>query len=324
MRKASPWLRFIYCLSFSLLVFGSIWYYQSAETPPWKQEYPASPATAATPRQPTPSRASAKKQIPFRFVAYNLKNWLTSNQNPEKSSDSKKAIIQILASTNADVIGLSEIGSVSDVREIQNLLKKAGQNLPHFHHTGGTDPIRHLALLSRFPITSTHRPDITIRGTGHSLQRGLLDTSIEINGQTVRFLGMHLKSKRTVPNYDQAELRIREAQHIRKHIDSILSKNPDTRLIAYGDFNDHIRSLSTRTLLGHHNSSLYLNPVHVTDSRGEKWTHSFNSHDTYSRIDFITVSKSLKSNIDRENSRIIDTPNWELASDHRAILVSFR
>lgn len=324
MRKSSPWLRFAYCLGFTLLLFAATWYAQLAETPPWKDQPNQAPQLTEPALRPSKTPSPGEHSTAFRFVAYNLKNWLSSSQNPDKSPESKNAIIEILAYSGADIIGLSEIGSEEDVLEVQALLKKAGRDLPYFHHTGGIDPIRHLGILSRFPITTKHKSEITINGTEHSMQRGILDAIIEIDRQPTRFIGIHLKSKRIVPHLDEAELRLREAEHVRKHIDSILTENPNTRLIAYGDFNDHIRSLSTRTILGTYRSPLYLTPVHMSDQRGEKWTYHFSSQDSYSRIDFITVSKSLKPHIDRKNSQVIDTPNWNQASDHRAIMVGFR
>jgi endonuclease/exonuclease/phosphatase family metal-dependent hydrolase len=321
MRKSSLWLRFSCCFGFTLLLFAGTWYYQHAETPPWKNSQQATQQTSP-PHRPSPPSAKQHSGT-FRFVSYNLKNWLTSSQNPEKSDVSKNAIIGILASSEADVIGLSEIGSEADVLEVRKLLKQAGNDLPYFHHTGGTDPIRHLGILSRFPITSKQQPEITISNTEHSMQRGILDVTIEINGQPTRFIGLHLKSKRIVPDYDQAELRVREAEHVRKHIDSIFSDNPETRLIAYGDFNDHTQSLSTKTILGNYRSP-YLTPVDVRDRDGETWTYHFGAQDSYSRIDYITVSKSLKPHIDKTASRIIDSANWNQASDHRAVMVSFK
>lgn len=323
MRKSSLWLRFAYCLGATLLIFAGTWYYQDAETPPWRK----------TSQQATQHTSSASRQSPssakhhsgtFRFVSYNLKNWLTSSQNPEKSDSSKIAIIEILAGSEADIIGLTEIGSEADVLEVQKLLKQSGRDLPYFHHTGGTDPVRHLAIISRFPITSTKQPGIEISGTAHSMQRGILDVTIEIDSQSVRFIGIHLKSKRIVADYDQAELRVREAEHVRKHIDSIFGIAPETRLIAYGDFNDHIQSLSTKTIIGNHRDPFYLTPVDLTDRNGENWTYHFGSQDSYSRIDFIMVSKSLKPHIDKSASRIIDGANWNLASDHRAIMAAFK
>jgi endonuclease/exonuclease/phosphatase family metal-dependent hydrolase len=323
MRKSSLWLRFAYCLGTTLLIFTATWFYQRAETPPWSQELLNIPPLTGSVTQANHPPSKQTATAAFRFVSYNLKNWLTSSQNPEKSNESKKAIVEILLDSDADIIGLSEIGSEADVLEIQKLLKESGKDLPHFYHTGGTDPIRHLAILSRFPIISTAQPDITIKETEHSMLRGILDVSIQIHDQTIRFIGIHLKSKRIVPDYDQEEIRIHEAEHVRKYIDSIFLKHPETHLIAYGDFNDHIESLSTKTILGNYRSQNYLAPVHISDQNGDHWTHYFSSQESYSRIDFITVSKSLKPHINQKQSRIIATQNWQQASDHRAIMVSF-
>ncbi len=324
MRKSSPWLRFAYFLGFTFLLFFSIHLFRKAETPPWRKTGTSAQTAVSAPKPLAQFTQRDQSSCSFRFLSYNLKNWLTSNQTPEKSAESKQVIIRTLVSSEADVIGLSEIGSDADVREIQKLLKQAGQNFPYFHHTGGTDPIRHLAILSRFPIGSVVHPAIEIPGTNESIQRGILDVTILIDQQPHRFLGLHLKSKRVVPNFDQAELRIREAEHVRKHIDSILEKDPGAKLIVYGDFNDHIQSVSTRTILGSYGNDIALTPIQLKDSRGEKWTHYFQSQDQYSRIDFITVSKSLRSQIDPEHSRIIDLPTWNTASDHRPILATFK
>lgn len=325
MRKSSPWLRFLVLLSVGLLLFGFLWLFQSAETPPWRNDAPKLSKQETPPTLPQKKAPVLNEEFtPFQFVSYNLKNWLSSSQNPDKSEKSKDAIIHILTTSDADVIGLSEIGSETDVAEVQRLLKQAGMDLPYAYHCGGIDPIRHLALLSRFPIISEDHPDIRIPGTDDSMQRGILDATVQIGNQPVRFIGLHLKSKRIVPTFDQAQLRIHEAQRVRSHIDEILTQSPQSSLIVYGDFNDHIRSLSTRTILGTYRSPLYMTPVSIKDQRGEKWTHYYESQDTYSRIDFITVSKSLKRHIDRKNTRIIDDPNWNVASDHRAVLTSFR
>ena len=67
----------------------------------------------------------------------------------------------------------------------------------------------------------------------------------------------------------------------------------------------------------------YLSPILAKDSRGETWTHRYTVEDSYSRIDFITVSQALKRHVKRNGSRIIDDPLWEAASDHRALVVRF-
>ncbi|MFK7850204.1 MAG: endonuclease/exonuclease/phosphatase family protein [Akkermansiaceae bacterium] len=318
----SPRHRFAALSGIAILLFGSLWVLHSTETPPWK-----SSEISANPNREK-SYVSNKKTKdaepdPFRFLSYNVKNWLVSDQSPEKSTESKDAVILLISSAQPDVVGLCEIGSENDLKEVQSKLTEKGLELPYLHHTGGSDPIRHLGLLSRFPIVSTVSPKIKIPNTDHFIQRGILDATVRIGDAPVRFIGVHLKSKRTVPTFDQATLRVAESQTIRKHIDEIFLSDQSAKLIVYGDFNDHIRSLSTRTILGKYRTAEYLMPVSLKDSHGENWTHLFATHDSYSRIDFITVSPSLRSNLKRSESRIIDESGWQKASDHRPLLVAF-
>jgi len=322
MRKAPGVTPFLALLLIGAAFASSAIWYRAAETPPWgggKSERPPVNSQA----DPRERKDDASGFEAFTFIAYNVKNWLVSSQSPEKSPESKEAVIRILASAMPDVIGLSEIGNRDDVIEIQSMLKAEGLDFPHIHHTGGVDPVRHLALLSRFPIVSTETPDPSIPGTGHSMQRGILDATVRIAGREIRFIGLHLKSKRTVQEFDQALLRIEEAGHVRKHIDGILAKDPDALLVAYGDFNDTTRTLSTRTIYGTYRSPGYMNPVHVKDSRGETWTHRYAVEDSYTRIDFITVSGALKRHVKPNACKVIDDPIWDTASDHRAVLVRF-
>ena len=300
---------------------ASVILFRNAETPPWQRTTVTASDTENV--EVTVPDPVSEEFTPFTFITYNVKNWLVSQQAPEKSAEAKAAIIALLAGSNPDVIGLCEIGSKADVAEIQSMLKAAGVDLPHLHHTGGEDRVRHLALISRFPILSTESPDPKLPGMEQSMQRGILDATLDVGGRPVRFIGLHLKSKRTVPDFDEAALRMAEAQHARRHIDSILTADPKALLVAYGDFNDTTRSLSTRAINGTFRTPGYLNSVHVADSRGETWTHHYAVQDAYTRIDYVTVSSGLRRHVKKAKSRIIDDPFWEKASDHRPVLVRF-
>ena len=284
----------------------------------------ASQKTAAS----LPTRRDTWKQTedhtPFTFVTYNVRNWLVSTQSPLKKPESKAAIVRILAEAKPDVIGLSEVGGKQDVEEIRLMLVEAGCELPYSYHTGGVDAVRHLGILSRFPIISTKSPSLKISGKWYSMQRGILDATIQIGADEVRFIGVHLKSKRSVPEFDQALLRIDEAGHVRKYLDGILEKDAEARVIAYGDFNDTTRTLSTRTIFGNYRTTGYMSPVNAEDSRGESWTHCWDYQDIYTRIDFVTVSNAIRSRVDKSQSRVIDDTEWEIASDHRPVLVRFK
>jgi len=295
--------------------------FRSCETPPWDKSTPTSSIQKSV--DETPPDTDQADFTPFTFITYNVKNWLVSSQAPVKSAESKAAIIKLLASGKPDVIGLCEIGSENDVKEIQAMLKVAGFDLPHIYYTGGEDLVRHLAIISRFPIRSSELPDRKLREHKQSMQRGILDATFDIGGHPVRFIGLHLKSKRTVPDFDQATIRLAEAQHARQHIDGILAAAPTAALVAYGDFNDTTRSLSTRAINGKYRTPGYLSHVHVKDSRGETWTHHYAVEDSYTRIDFVTISAGLRRHVKKDKSRIIDDPDWEIASDHRPVLVRF-
>jgi endonuclease/exonuclease/phosphatase family metal-dependent hydrolase len=289
-----------------------------------------------TPADQAPSARQTSGSSPgLRFIAYNVENWLTMDRfvdnkqlkNAPKPETEKKAVIKLLITNQPDVIGLCEIGEAEDFAEIQASLKAAGLDLPHSCHTGGSDPVRHLGLLSRFPIVSTAKPaetDFRLNGQTFSINRGILDATIEARGKSYRFLGVHLKSKRAIEEADQAEMRVHEARLLRRHVDALLQQDPQARLIVYGDFNDTRSTKTLKTITGSYNDPGYLTAIPAKDSRGDTWTHHWSLHDIYSRIDFITVSRALRTEVDFHASRIIDDPDWVKASDHRPLLAIFK
>ena len=298
------------------------------------------PTLAETPARSKSGKKSSTRSTKWtasglRFVSYNVENWLTMERyedrkpvgNTPKPTGEKNQVIRMLAEARPDIVGLCEIGTKQDLQEIQRLLKDAGIPLPHLHHSTGSDPVRSLGLLSRHPIVSTASSTHTeyrLQGKTFHMGRGVLDATVDVDGSKLRFLGVHLKSKREVPEGDQEAMRVSEARLLRRHVDDIFQSDPDAPLIVYGDFNDTYPSTTVRTITSHPNPSFRLRPVYLRDSRGEAWTHHWNSHDIYSRIDFVTLADSLRDHVDYKASRIIDDAGWDKASDHRPLLVVFR
>lgn len=338
------------CFSFAFLLAGCE---KNHGSPDWdlaENESQAVPHTethevANSPAQPEPVPAnqaenptaspSSPEHGGLRFIAYNVENWLTMDRvvdrklakGKPKPTSEKQAVIRILAAHKPDVVGLCEIGTAADLAEIQQQLKSAGIDLPHSHYGGGSDPVRHLGLLSRFPITATSKAakmDYRLEGKTLGFSRGVLDTTVTARKKSYRFLGAHLKSKRQTPDGDQEQMRISEARLLRQHVDSILAKNANARLVVYGDFNDSRQSRAFKVLTGNYNSPGYLTPVPFRDSRGHAWTHHWRAHDIYSRIDYVTVSRALRRELDFQKSYLIDDANWHKASDHRPLMAIFR
>lgn len=296
------------------------------------EETPAEPLATAIGE--TVSTASSSGGS-LRFIAYNVENWLTMDRyvddklqrDKPKPDSEKKAVVKLLTNHKPDVIGVCEIGTAADLEEIRESLKAAGLDLPHSHYVGGTDPVRHLGLLSRFPILSTAKPaetEFSLNGTSFGINRGILDATVGAHGKPYRFIGAHLKSKRAIDEADQEEMRVHEARLLRRHVDSILKDDPQARLIVYGDFNDTRPTRTFKTITGSYNSPDYLTALPAKDSRGHAWTHHWAPHDIYSRIDFVTVSRALRQELDFKASHIIDDAEWDQASDHRPVLAIFR
>lgn len=271
----------------------------------------------------------------LRFITYNVQNWLTMDRYVDhkalkgapKPDNEKQSVVKILARHSPDVIGLCEIGQATDLAEIQERLKAAGLDLPHSQYVGGSDPVRHLGLLSRFPITSTAKPaevEYQLAGQTFAINRGILDVTLQARGKSYRFVGVHLKSKRDSEQGDQEAIRLNEARLLRRHVDSILKENAEVRLIVYGDCNDTRATPAIKTITGNYNDPDYLTAIPAKDSRQDAWTHYWALHDIYSRIDFILVSKGIRKDVNFGAARIIDDAEWNKASDHRAVMAIFK
>ena len=307
----------------------------SSAAAPAPSSAPAAQDSPAAPRTPETQPDSSVAASGLRFMAYNVENWLTMDRfvdgkqllGAPKPESEKQAVIAMISKHRPDVIGLCEIGSKSDLAEIQSALKQAGVDLPHSHHSGGSDPTRFLGLLSRHPIVSTARiseSEYQLKGVTFAFNRGVLDATVDADGRPFRFLGVHLKSKREVEEGDQEEMRVNEARLLRRHVDSILAADPQARLVVYGDFNDTRPTRAFKTVTGSYNDPGYLTAIPVKDSRGHAWTHHWAPHDIYSRIDFVTVSRGLRPEVDFRASYVVDDPEWDAASDHRALMAIFK
>ena len=308
----------------------------AAPTPaPVPQPAPAPATPVAKPDRASTTQTDSPTASGLRFITYNVENWLTMDRVIEreklpsapKPEKERQAAVQIVSRHQPDVLGICEIGTREDLAEVQAKLKAAGLDLPHSHYTGGSDETRHLGLLSRFPITTTHKPDkldYQLNGTTYGMNRGILDATIEARGKSYRFLGVHLKSQREVEDGDQAAMRLQEAHLLRNHVDSILAADSAARIIVYGDFNDNWGTPPLKTIVGSYGTPAYLTAVRVKDKVGVHWTHYWEIRDSYSRLDYVAVSQTLRKETDFDNSRIIDDEDWHDASDHRPVMVIFR
>lgn len=271
---------------------------------------------------------------PITYVSYNLRNYLSLEPKTgeaevsaaPKPADEVAAVVEALTAISPDILSVSEIGDESFVADLQRRLSENGIDLPHTELVVSADGYnRNLALLSRFPIVQrSSRDDYTYR-TGEShlpFQRGVLDVTVEVTPDyRLRCIGLHLKSKREVPDGDQELMRLNEARLARKHIEKILHSDLQTNLIVTGDFNALKMEPPVKSIQGAYGQSDYLTALPLSDSRGETWTQYWSYADVYSRFDYALFNKSLRSEIDKKSSYIHHWDNWEKASDHRPLVI---
>jgi len=291
--------------------------------------------------QKTPATPSGTKDAAsetgegIRFMAYNIENYLTMSRyvkgggkvSSPKDPKEVSALIKIIVDEKPDILGICEIGTEEDLQDLQTRLKAAGLNLPHYVHTGGIDSTRRLGILSVFPIAGNHsKQELVYEINGHErmMGRGILDVTIDLPGGTTHFIGLHLKSKRELEDFDQAEIRLNEARLAREHCDAIFADDANARIVLYGDMNDTRKTPPLQMLMGKYKSDTYMGDVFAKDSREHLWTHFWSYQQQYARFDWVMISPAVYPNVDKKNSYIADPKIWNDASDHRAVVVTLK
>lgn len=280
------------------------------------------------------ARLSAAEAEPLTFCSYNLKNWLTMEASGGRPAISKPEaararVVSMLAAIHPDILGVCEIGTAEDLAELQHRLQLAGVDLPYTELAHGGDETRRLALLSRLPIKARNsQTTLTYQIGAQTLpfQRGILDVTIAITPTfDLHLLGVHLKSMRTVPDADQAEMRRNEARLLRLHLDALFAQEPGARILAYGDFNTHRNDPAVAEVMGSpRTGDTTMLDVLLRDANGEVWTHFWDMADVYSRLDYCFTSRLLRPHIDTRSSHIHSEHDFIKASDHRPLVLRIR
>jgi endonuclease/exonuclease/phosphatase family metal-dependent hydrolase len=279
----------------------------------------------------------------FRVAAYNVENYVdqaTESRKIVKSPEAKAKVRETILAMKPDVIALEEVGGLSALLELRAALKKDGLDLPHYELVTGFDTNIHVAVLSRFPIVARHphtNENFLLSGRRFRVSRGFSDVDIKVNDRyEFTLIGAHLKSRRPVPQEDEAELRYEEAKILRGIVERKLTTNPNANLIVLGDFNDTYNTKAIKEIVGRGKDKLVdtrpaekngdnqPNPTNPHYSpRNISWTHYYGVEDTYSRIDYLMLSPGMAREWNKEQSFIPALANWGIASDHRPLLATF-
>lgn len=277
----------------------------------------------------------------FRVATYNVENYIDqpAGTRPLKTAEAKAKIRESLRALKADVVALQEMGSTNALLELRASLKADGLDYSHWEHVSGWDTNIHVAVLSKFPIAARrpHTNDsFLLLGRRFRVSRGFAEVELQVTGQySFTLITTHLKSRRPVPEADEAELREQEAIILREIIDARLAAKPNLNLIVLGDLNDVKDSKSTRAIIGRgkfaltdtrpaeRNGDNLPNPNPRYEPRHVTWTYHYGKEDSYDRIDYILLSPGLAREWNKDDTFVLALPNWGAGSDHRPIVAGF-
>jgi endonuclease/exonuclease/phosphatase family metal-dependent hydrolase len=271
---------------------------------------------------------SAKEVV---VAYYNLENYLPMPrvidgrrvENAPKPESEIAALIAMLKRIRPDVLGVVEIGNQTMLADFQERLSAAGMVFPHSEWVASTEGERHIALLSRFPIVARNsRPEVTFEldGRYHRMGRGILDATVEVTpSYQLRLVGVHLKSRRVVPAFDEKKFRAREALLVRAHLDAILKADSSVNLLLFGDLNDTKNESPVKDIQGISGSRTAMRDLPLRDAHGLVWTHFWSEAVVYSRIDYLLASEGLWPQLKLSRSGIGGGREWHRASDHRPL-----
>src|ERR1017187_8311610 len=278
----------------------------------------------------------------FRVATYNVENYLdqpTESRHFVKSAEAKAKIRESIRALNPDVLALEEMGSTNALLELRASLKADGLDFQFWEHIIGADTNIHVAILSRLPIVARHphtNDSFLLDGRRFSVSRGFAEVDIQAaTNFAFTLIATHLKSRRPVPEADEAQLRLEEAKVLRGIVDEHFKADANAKLIVLGDFNNVKSSDSTKEIIGRgkfkltdtrpaeRNGDNTPNEIPRFEPRNVTWTHYYGVEDTYSRVDYILLSPAMARGWVTNGTYVLTIPNWGIGSDHRPIVATF-
>lgn len=279
----------------------------------------------------------------LRVATYNVENYLDASVpgRTSKSPEAKAQVQQSILRVRPDVAALEELGGKSALLELQGSLKEQGLDLPYWQLVSAADTNIHLAVLSKFPFQASHphtNESFLLNGRRFHLSRGFAEIDFVLeSGYRFSVIAAHLKSKRLAAAADEAEIRLEEAKLLRDVIDARLAADPQVHLVVMGDFNDTKDSEPVKAIVGRGKTRLVdtrpaewdpsterAGPPLGKSGRSITWTHYYNGEDSYTRIDYILVSRSMARDWVADQSYVLAGSDWGRGSDHRPVVAAFQ
>lgn len=289
-----------------------------------------------------PAKVHMKYGLPFdmKYAKPQARQeWRDERFRQSKFEEAVKKVAAHLKVVNADVLGLTEVGSRQDVQKLVQALKALGVDYPHWTVCKSDDTAtgQHVALLSKYPLegieanypqrglyfTESDADQVDETGLSKAMK-----ATVTVQGNKIHCFVLHLKSERGGEDSDQR--RLKQAELARCWSLPYLQKGE--HVVIMGDLNSERRHTVLRTLRGFEDifpELLQTGDINFFVKPKLRWTYNYKGQ--YEQLDHILLSLTLrdlcKNNDPKQGNMGIQTtiiPTTDpLVSDHNAVRVSF-
>ncbi|MFT5129548.1 MAG: endonuclease/exonuclease/phosphatase family metal-dependent hydrolase [Rhodothermales bacterium] len=263
---------------------------------------------------------------PVSVLSFNLNNYAPDTPTQRKSPDSYAAVASIIGKASADIVVVQEIRGQEAAEHLRAAVAENGAEYPFLTVVEASDMFRKLAVFSRIkPSKIAHNTtaSYTIKDEIVPVRRGFAYCQFQLGDYSFHLIAAHLKSP-VYHRLGQTDMRRYEARQLRYFIDEILKENLEANILVVGDLNDNIDSSPLKTILYRRykfNKRLY--DIRPVDTQNTSWTYYYGTTDNYGRVDFALASFGMLPEFIMDRCELRSDSIWNLASDHRAVVVTF-
>ncbi|MEQ9087089.1 MAG: endonuclease/exonuclease/phosphatase family protein [Pontimonas sp.] len=283
----------------------------------------------------TRPKVHMKFGLPFNLGAADEATWDQPGFRNQKFAEAAAHVAQVIATIDADVIALTEVGDERDLRELRDAVTALGVNYPHLAVCECLDSStqQHVAVLSRIALTAVMpaipgregyvaEPDDPESEDDTRISKGM-KVEFSFEGHLFHMYVLHLISERG--EYKSDLQRVAQASIARRHMLPLLAAGEP--VIVAGDLNDKRGQPTLLRIRGF--DDIYPDLIQTglvryfeEDELDTRWTYTYQGE--RNQIDHVLLSpgvEALMTSKNRIGTRIIDHGN-EMASDHRPVIVT--
>lgn len=276
------------------------------------------------------TKVHAREGLPLTLTSAQQAVW-TPQRREQAFQSAVTLVAPVVASLQADIVVLTEIGPLADVNTLNAALPTPYPHVAVCQCTDGATE-QNVAILSRIPFTAV-RP--TIPGREHFLAEpddpeteddtGIskgLSVTLTFSGEQIALYGIHLVSERAGPEEDAQ--RIAQASIVRRNY--LRDLTAGRHVIVAGDLNEKRGDPTLVRIRGLDDIESDLMQTGLAEffdqsTPGERWTYEFGGE--RNQIDHILLSDSFRDVAKRGgiDASVVRVTN-QMVSDHSPLVVT--